>query len=89
LTHELIEAAAIVADRLDPAQRLELHDLASNTRQGIFGSARHWAPFADALMENAIDRRDRNHATALMFAASMQPRPEDIERAARMKAARK
>jgi hypothetical protein len=89
MTTELIEAAAIVVHSLKPSQYSHLHDLASNARQGTWGSESEWAPFADMLKRNCIDRDNYNHVTALLLEV-MEPhfRQQDVERKAAIDAAR-
>ena len=86
LSEELLTAAETLVARLNRSQYSRLYRLASNARQRIMGSSHEWRPFEGLLLECHIDRRDRNHVTALMIA--LIPRVLKQERPARLAAAR-
>src|SRR5271166_4266686 len=67
LPNWLLASAEKLVSQLDPAQYAELYRLASNARQQIEGSLPEWEPFERLLLEARVDRRNRNHATAVML----------------------
>jgi hypothetical protein len=69
---------------LDHSQYSELYRLASNARQRIMGSSKEWQPFESLLLDNKLDRSNRNHVTAIVLA--LMPRVLKQEKLARFAA---
>jgi len=67
LPNWLLAASKKVVDRIDPSQYAELYRLSSNARQTILGAPSEWRPFDELLVDEGIDRNNRDHVTALLL----------------------